>query len=178
MKEFCSSSDSDWFVLIDAFKQYVVKSIEHEMNSLHTISEACLRLKTELNLSFSDSRQWQYFHLYIYTRVLQEKKQRKPLEPFLNDHSKKFKKDYNNSFRYQLIKYMRNIENCMQDVFSEIQFNNKFMIQKYYMIPETTYVQFKANHELISDEDAKVIINTTSTPSKYSYQYTPMYTYI
>ena len=70
---------------------------------------------------------------------------------------------------------MRNIENCMQDVFSEISFSNKFMIHKYKMIYDT-YDQFKANHEL-SDEEAKVIINTTSTPIKYSYQHTLISTY-
>ena len=109
MKEFCSL-DSDWFVLIEEFKTYVDNSITLEIKSLKTIFETCLRLKTELKLMFTDSRQWQYFHLFIYTKVLQGKQ-----------HSKHIKKQYHDSFRYHLVKYMRNIENCMQDVFSEIK---------------------------------------------------------
>lgn len=75
MEEFCSSG-SDWFELILAFELHINKCLEQEKNSFKFISKFCFGLlKQKYNLNFCDARQWQYFHLLIYTNILKKKRE-------------------------------------------------------------------------------------------------------
>jgi len=119
MEEFCSSG-SNWFPLIQAFELYIQKSLEQETSSLKLISESCLSLKHKCNLNFSDVRQWQYFHLLIYTNILNEKKKFRVIQNNMNNKTDFYeffnqKNDFN--FRYRLKKHMRNVETVCKKSF-------------------------------------------------------------
>ena len=131
-----------WLRLVETCQSDIEDKISRDEEYEDNLKIKCTKILIQMNLKFTDIREWQYFFLSLYTKIINDKNQIQ--QSFQQKSTYEQAHNLNRIFRRKLITNLRNLELCFQDIFSDIKFNSKFMFNYIMFKKETSYKEFKA----------------------------------